>query len=316
VISLDIYFFLDNDDHDHRNVEMRYAFFYYVWLLTKRFVFGSFWEHALRNPNKLYIFGFSSMRSTKRYHIIKWINVLHFLPDTWIPGIFSTVPVPDTWIFSSINVLIKRHQNRMSKWIKNNLLSVFTFQLWNEHCQRSLFWNWIFIRWRFRSLSPTIYRWIQSRNNDTPSKRRGRPPKKQMPRLIDDNELSIQKATEEAFDSKTSAKSRTIQRRKSDLSVLSNSSGSSAASTANIEAVARLRANMQKIPATFGSNEKEVRVTRSKLRSVMCNCFFFLVKSITKYITKDFNFAQLHGSYTIWPLTTRFDHWRGSIVPK
>ena len=137
----------------------------------------------------------------------------------------------------------------------------------------------------------------QQFDNDTPSKRRGRPPKKQMPRLIDDNELSIQKATEEAFDSKTSAKSRTIQRRKSDLSVLSNSSGSSAASTANIEAVARLRANMQKIPATFGSNEKEVRVTRSKLRSVMYNCFFFLVKSLTKYITKDFNFAQLHGSY-------------------
>lgn len=109
----------------------------------------------------------------------------------------------------------------------------------------------------------------QQFDTDTPSKRRGRPPKKQMPRLIDDNELSIQKATEEAFDSNTSSKSRAIQRRKSDLSALSSSSGSSAASAAKIEVVARLRANMQKIPANFGTNEKEVRVTRSKLRSII-----------------------------------------------
>ena len=42
------------------------CFFYHVWLLTKSVVFGSFWEHASRNPYKLYIFGFSSMKSTKQ----------------------------------------------------------------------------------------------------------------------------------------------------------------------------------------------------------------------------------------------------------
>ncbi len=103
---------------------------------------------------------------------------------------------------------------------------------------------------------------------NTPSKRRGRPAKKVMPRLMDDNELSIKKATEEAFDAQANAKSRSIQRRKSDLSS-SSSSSSAASSVANKEAIARLRANMQKIPATFGSNDQEVRVTRSKLRSII-----------------------------------------------
>jgi len=92
-----------------------------------------------------------------------------------------------------------------------------------------------------------------------------------MPRIgtwtMDDNELSIKKASEEAFDAQTSSKSRSIQRRKSDLS--SSSSSSAASSVANKEAIARLRANMQKIPATFGSNDQEVRVTRSKLRSII-----------------------------------------------
>ena len=92
---------------------------------------------------------------------------------------------------------------------------------------------------------------------DTPSKKRGRPPKKLMPRLMDDNELSVKKASEEALDAKNSVKSRIIQRRKSDLSS-SSSSAASAASTANIEAVARLRANMSKIPDTLGSNDQEV----------------------------------------------------------
>lgn len=95
----------------------------------------------------------------------------------------------------------------------------------------------------------------QQCEKDTP-KRRGRPAKKLMPRLMDDNELSVKKASEEAFDAKNNAKSRMIQRRKSDLS--SSSSSSSAASTANIEAVARLRANMSKIPDTLGSNDQEV----------------------------------------------------------
>ena len=99
------------------------------------------------------------------------------------------------------------------------------------------------------------------------NKKRGRPSKKAMPHLMDDNELSVKKANEEAFESKCSGKSSTIRRRNSDLS--SSSSSSSAASTANIEAVARLRANLQQIPATFGTSDHEVRVTRSKLRSII-----------------------------------------------
>jgi len=83
-------------------------------------------------------------------------------------------------------------------------------------------------------------------------------------RHMDDNELSIKKANEEAIEGPGKA---SIRRRKSDLS--SSSSASSVVSTANLEAVAKLRANLQQIPSTFGSNDQEVRVTRSKLRALI-----------------------------------------------
>jgi len=86
---------------------------------------------------------------------------------------------------------------------------------------------------------------------------------KEPQRHMDDNELSIKKATEEAIESRQEKVM--IKRRKSDLSSTSSSSNS----TANIEAVAKLRANLQQIPSSFGSNETEVRVTRSKLRALI-----------------------------------------------
>ena len=61
-------------------------------------------------------------------------------------------------------------------------------------------------------------------------------------RLMDDNELSIKKATEEAID--LGASKATLRRRKSDLS---STSSSSPASTVNLEAVAKLRANLQQL---------------------------------------------------------------------
>ena len=51
-------------------------------------IFGSFWEHTLRNP-KRYLY------QVKMY-LIFYLNLT--------PDIFGTTPVPETWIFSSINV--------------------------------------------------------------------------------------------------------------------------------------------------------------------------------------------------------------------
>ena len=84
-------------------------------------------------------------------------------------------------------------------------------------------------------------------------------------RHMDDNELSIKKANEEIIEGPGKA---SLRRRKSDISSTS-SSASSVVSTANLEAVAKLRANLQQIPSKFGSNDQEVRVTRSKLRSLI-----------------------------------------------
>ena len=69
-------------------------FFYYVWLLNKRFVFGSFWKHALRNSNKPYILGFNEIYKTVPF--IKLIKCVSFYAwtwtwtGTWIPDISGT----------------------------------------------------------------------------------------------------------------------------------------------------------------------------------------------------------------------------------
>ena len=83
-------------------------------------------------------------------------------------------------------------------------------------------------------------------------------------RHMDDNELSITKANEEAAEnSKKGPGSSSLKRRKSDLSCSSGSSGASSA------AAAKIKASIQKLPPTLGSNDQEIRVTRSKLKALI-----------------------------------------------
>jgi hypothetical protein len=84
-------------------------------------------------------------------------------------------------------------------------------------------------------------------------------------RHMDDNELSITKANEEAAENSKKAPggSSSLKRRKSDLSCSSGSSGASSA------AAAKIKASIQKLPPTLGSNDQEIRVTRSKLKALI-----------------------------------------------
>ena len=84
-------------------------------------------------------------------------------------------------------------------------------------------------------------------------------------RHMDDNELSITKASEEAAENSKKAPggSSSLKRRKSDLSCSSGSSGASSA------AAAKIKASIQKLPPTLGSNDQEIRVTRSKLKALI-----------------------------------------------
>jgi hypothetical protein len=122
----------------------------------------------------------------------------------------------------------------------------------------------------FSSVSQQYERNESSQESKTSSKRVARKKiqpsarNKESQRLMDDNELSVKKANEEAIESGPGRA--TLRRRKSDLSSTSSTSSSY---TANIEAVAKLKANLQQIPSKFGSNDQEVRVTRSKLRALI-----------------------------------------------
>jgi len=122
----------------------------------------------------------------------------------------------------------------------------------------------------FSSVSQQYERNESSQESKTSNKRIARKKiqpsarNKESQRLMDDNELSVKKANEEAIESGPGRA--TLRRRKSDLSSTSSTSSSY---TANIEAVAKLKANLQQIPSTFGSNDQEVRVTRSKLRALI-----------------------------------------------
>ena len=86
-------------------------------------------------------------------------------------------------------------------------------------------------------------------------------------RLIDDNELSSIKRATEGATSKTltgaSGKSN-LKRRNSDMS----SSSSSSASSLNPNAKA-LTARLEQIPTTLGTNDQEIRLTRSKLKTLI-----------------------------------------------
>jgi hypothetical protein len=94
-----------------------------------------------------------------------------------------------------------------------------------------------------------------------------RPPQPKVNRLMDDNELNIIKkaAAEESNENSKRTGGAALRRRRSDLS----SASSSASESSSAAAVAKIRANMQKLPPTLGSNDQEVRVTRSKLKALI-----------------------------------------------
>ena len=84
--------------------------------------------------------------------------------------------------------------------------------------------------------------------------------------LMDDNELSsLKKATEEAAETATTKGRANLKRRNSDMS--SSSSSSSAAAVK--PATARLKASLEQLPPTLGSSDQEIRLTRSKLKSII-----------------------------------------------
>jgi trimeric autotransporter adhesin len=90
--------------------------------------------------------------------------------------------------------------------------------------------------------------------------------------FMDDNELSsIKKATEDESNNQTltsaSGKGKSnLKRRNSDMS--STSSSSSTASSLNTNK-ARLKASLDQIPSTLGTNDQEIRLTRSKLKTLI-----------------------------------------------
>ena len=83
-------------------------------------------------------------------------------------------------------------------------------------------------------------------------------------RLMDDNELSIKKASEEAASIKNTDGKVSLKRRNSDMS-----SSSSASNASSSLATARLKANLQQLPPTLGTNDQEIRLTRSKLKTLI-----------------------------------------------
>jgi len=89
--------------------------------------------------------------------------------------------------------------------------------------------------------------------------------------FMDDNELSsIKKATEdESNNTLTGASGKgksNLKRRNSDMS---SSSSSSTASSLNTNNKARLKASLDQIPSTLGTNDQEIRLTRSKLKTLI-----------------------------------------------
>ena len=100
-----------------------------------------------------------------------------------------------------------------------------------------------------------------------PARTAARPPLPKVNRLMDDNELNIIKkaAAEESNENSKKTGGTALRRRRSDLS----SASSSASESSSAAAVAKIRANMQKLPPTLGSNDHEVRVTRSKLKALI-----------------------------------------------
>ena len=97
---------------------------------------------------------------------------------------------------------------------------------------------------------------------DKPGRRRGLR-KRQIGSHMDDNELSITKKATEVSDELDEAnkpgKSR-VKRIKSDLTSSRRPKSQNAA---------QIKAKLEKIPETFGTNEQEIRLTRSKLKSLV-----------------------------------------------